>query len=173
MEEEKLLEELVQLRKDSDELHLEIMNTRKKLDELYQKEEQTYLESFTKFFENSEGKVIKVSGKWYDPDNPDNNFEEHYIGEIPSKEEELEFYDRLEPPLEVKHVLIKNVIMIKPVQCKDTTLSTITRSGFWVLLFEMLYPNPAKTDGVGYRYKAEFITKEEANEFILGNTPQL
>ena len=173
--EERLLElekELEQLRKDSGEVFSEIINTRKKLDELYQKEKQNYLESFTKFFENSEGKVVKVSGKWYDPKNPDNNFEEYYIGEIPSKDEELEFYKQ-EPPLDVKHVLLKNVIMVKPGLCEDTiytTLSTITRFGFWGLHFEMLYPNPSKSDSVGYRYKAEFITKEEANEFILSNT---
>lgn len=177
MEEERLLElgkELEQLRKNSEEVHLEIMNTRKKLDELYQKTEQANFESFTKFFENSEGKVVKVSGKWYDPNNPDNNFEEYYIGEIPSKDEELEFYEQ-EPPLEVKNILLKNVIMIKPLlQCRNNTrLSTITRLGFWGLLFKMLYPNPAESDSAGYRYKAEFITKEEANEFILSNTPKL
>lgn len=144
-----LEEELKRLRKKADEINLKI---RYVLEELACSgaDEDADRQEFKLLFTKSIGKFIKVSREKLVRMGDDGNWEkaeEFYIGVV--KEFRLTEED----------VIISDVVEI------DLGEVVIPDSSY-VIKFEMLYgPDPT--------HKVEFITREEANRFILDNTPKL
>ena len=144
-----LEEELKRLRKKADEINLKIRDV---LEELACSgaDEDADRQEFKLLFTKSIGKFIKVSREKLVRMRDDGNWEkaeEFYIGVV--KEFRLAEED----------VIISDVVEIDPGEVVIPDCS-------YVIGFEMLYgPDPT--------HKVEFITREEANRFILDNTPKL
>lgn len=144
-----LEEELKRLRKKASDINLEINNVLEEMCRVVANEDADRQE-FKLLFTKSIGKFVKVSHENIVRIGEDGNWEkaeEFYIGVV--KEFRSVAGD----------VIISDVVRIDPDEVVDPGSSYIIR-------FEMLY-------GPDSTYKVEFITKEEANRFILDNTPKL
>lgn len=144
-----LEEELKRLRKKASDINLEINNVLEEMNRVVANDNVDRQE-FKLLFTKSIGKFVKVSHENIVSMGEDGNWEkaeEFYIGVV--KEFRSVAGD----------VIISDVVRIDPDE-------VIYPGADCIIRFEMLY-EPDST------YKAEFITKEEANRFILDNTPKL
>lgn len=145
-----LEEELKRLREKADDINLKIKNV---LEELTCSgaDEDADRQEFKLLFTKSIGKFIKISREELVRMGDDGNWEkaeEFYIGVV--KEFRFDKYE---------YVAICDVVEINPDEVVVPSVS-------YIIKFEMLYgPDPT--------HKVEFITREEANRFILDNTPKL
>lgn len=162
---EKLYKELRDLRKESDEVLLKIKHVRDQITKI----EETYscknLEDFTKFFEDSGGKIVKVHHHIYYAALGENDT--YFIGTVLSeeerekiKQEELEEFEEMIDLLPTR-IPIKNTICIQE--------GSVTNIGDWEISYDMLYDNKSAHE----TYQVEFITKEEAVKFIMSYVPKL
>lgn len=144
-----LEEKLKRLREKADDINLKIRDVLEELACLGADDDADRQE-FKLLFTKSIGKFIKVSREKLVRMRDDGNWEkaeEFYIGVV--KEFRLAEED----------VIISDVVEIDPGEVVFPDRS-------YVIRFEMLYgPDPT--------HKVEFITREEANRFILDNTPKL
>ena len=161
---EKLYKELSDLRKESDSIHLKIKQVRDQITKIEEAYSCKNLEDFTKLFKDSGGKIVKVHrhtlyaiGKEYHT---------YYIGTVLSeeekvkiKQEELEDFGEMIDLLPTR-IPIKNTICVQEGSVMDI--------GDWEISYDMLYTNSNHET-----YQVEFITKEEANEFIMSHIPKL
>lgn len=161
---EKLYKKLGDLRKESDEVLLKIKQVRDQITKIEETNSCKNLEDFTKFFEDSGGKIVKVHRHTLYAAGGEYNT--YYIGTVLSEEEkeeikrkELEEFEEMIEFLPTR-IPIKNTICVQEGSVMDI--------GDWEISYDMLYDNSGHET-----YQVEFITKEEANEFILNNTPKL
>lgn len=161
---EKLYKELGDLRKESDEIFLKIKHVRDQITRVEEAESCKNLEDFTRFFENSGGKIVKVHRHTIYAAGGEYNT--YYIGTVLSEEEMEELKKGLEGFGELVKLLptkipIKNTICVQ----EDSVMAI----GDWEINYNMLYDNNSQHE----TYQVEFITKEEADELIASHTPKL
>lgn len=164
---EELYKKLEDLRKESDEVLLKIKQVRDQITKIEETNSCKNLEDFTKFFEDSGGKIVKVHRHTLYAAGDEYNT--YYIGTVLSEEEkekikqkELEEFEGIEEMLDLlpTRIPIKNTICVQE--------GSVMSIGDWEIGYDMLYTNSAHET-----YQVEFITKEEADEFILNNTPKI
>lgn len=162
---EKLYKELEDLRKESDEVLLKIKHVRDQITKIEKACSCKNLEDFTKFFENSGGKIVKVHYHTYYAIGSE--YDIYYIGTVLSeeekekiKQEELEEFEEMIELLPTR-IPIKNTICVQE--------GSVTNIGDWEISYDMLYDNKSAHE----TYQVEFITKEEAVKLIMSYIPKL
>lgn len=165
---EELYKKLGDLRKESDEVLLKIKQVRDQITKIEEAYNCKNLEDFTRFFENSGGKTVKVHRHTiYTAGGGEYNT--YYVGTVLSeeekekiKQEELEEFEGMEEMLDLlpTRIPIKNTICVQEGSVMDI--------GNWEINYDMLYSNSGHET-----YQVEFITKEEAMELIMNYTPKL
>lgn len=164
---EELYKKLGDLRKESDEVLLKIKQVRDQIAKVEDAYNCKNLEDFTKFFENSGGKIVKVHRHTIYA--AVGEYNTYYIGTVLSEEEkekikqkELEEFEGMEEMLDLlpTRIPIKNTICVQEGSVMDI--------GDWEISYDMLYSNSGHET-----YQVEFITKEEAVKLIMSYIPKL
>ena len=161
---EELYKKLGDLRKESDEVLLKIKQVRDQITKIEETNSCKNLEDFTKFFEDSGGKIVKVHR--HTLYTAGGEYNTYYIGTVMSEEEKEEIKQKELEEFEEMIKLLPTRIPIKNTICVQE--GSVMSIGNWEISYDMLYTNSAHET-----YQVEFITKEEADEFILNNTPKI
>lgn len=162
---EKLYKELRDLRKESDEVLLKIKHVRDQITKIEEISSCKNLEDFTKFFENSGGKIVKVHRHTYYA--ALNEYDTYYIGTVLSEEEKEEIKQKELEEFEEMIDLLPTRIPIRNTICVQE--GSVMDIGDWEISYDMLYDNKSSHE----TYQVEFITKEEAVKFIMNYVPKL
>lgn len=162
---EELYKKLEDLRKESNEVLLKIKHVRDQITNIEKASSCKNLEDFTKFFENSGGKIVKVHLHTIYAACGEHDI--YYIGTVLSEEEKEEIKQKELEEFEEMIDLLPTRIPIKNTICVQE--GSVMDIGDWEISYDMLYDNKSNHE----TYQVEFITKEEAVKLIMSYIPKL